>query len=163
MSRLLQWWACQTFSTVAAFYIGLFSVLFGLLIAPSVSPHRPAHIGQQQTHDHEHFLLEHSASPAPAIELSVEQDAMDGWNVLLRLKDFNFSPQTVNKDNQFNAGHAHLYVNGEKRSRLYAPYFHLTGLLKGKNTISVTLNANDHAMWTVGDEPIAATQTLTVN
>ena len=93
--------------------------------------------------------------PHPTMDIELSEDAMSGFNLKINLKNFQFSPETVNLENSGNIGHAHLYVNGQK-FRLYSQYYHIPGdLLKsGDNEIKVTINANDHRQFSKDGEPI---------
>jgi len=41
-------------------------------------------------------------------------------------------------------GHAHLYIDGKKVTRLYGEWYHIPSLSPGTHKITVTLNANSH-------------------
>jgi hypothetical protein len=96
----------------------------------------------------------HAHRPAPApkpwprVQLQVEPDSMSGWNVHVRTDNFRFSPETAGAQRQPGQGHAHLYVDGKKVARLYGPWFHLPHLTPGSHYLHVTLNADDHSVWT---------------
>ncbi len=109
-----------------------------------------------------HSVLELSTSetPVPRISLLAERDPHSGWNLQLFAQNFRFMPEAVNQDAQPGSGHAHLYVDGGKRARLYGPWFHLPDLGKGTHQIRVTLNSNDHRVLAMYGEPIAATLEL---
>ena len=108
---------------------------------------------------HSHAMLEVSADvPAPEIEVEVIKDKMDGYNIHIKTKNYKFSPEGVNEAVVQNEGHAHIFVNGKKVSRLYGDWYHLSGdnLREGENMIEVTLNANNHSEWTKNGEHISA-------
>ena len=108
---------------------------------------------------HQHPPLEVSAElPLPSVTHLVFHDAMGGYNVQILPNNFSFTPAAINRAPQFNEGHAHIYVNGEKIARVYSSWYHLSdGLLNpGENEVSVTLNANDHSEWAVSGVPIAS-------
>ena len=93
---------------------------------------------------HHHKKVEVKAGKIPAVNVTVEKDAMSGWNLSLKLTNFKFAPHNVNKAVNHNEGHAHIYVNGKKIARLYAKHYHISELPKGMVKIKVTLNANNH-------------------
>jgi hypothetical protein len=97
--------------------------------------------------------------PIPSLTHLVFPDAMDGYNVQILLTNFRFTPAAINTGVKDNEGHAHIYVNGIKIGRVYAAWYHLpSDLFKaGENQVTVTLNANDHSEWAVGDMPISST------
>jgi len=111
------------------------------------------------SHMHEMFMV--SAEQAPKVTLDVEEDAKSGWNVHIMTENFTFTPEKVNGDNVVGEGHAHLYVDGEKVARVYGNYFHYDGSFDGTKEFKVTLNANDHSEYSVGEQVISATQTVT--
>jgi hypothetical protein len=57
-----------------------------------------------------------------------------------------------------NQGHAHIYVNGVKVSRVYSKWYYLSSafLKPGENNVSVTLNANDHSEWAINGTSISS-------
>jgi len=99
-----------------------------------------------------------ATKPYPEMQLKVDKDTMDGFNLSIVTRNFRFTPKKVNKTNSPNEGHAHIYINGEK-IRQYSPYFHLSSKLlhKGKNKIRVSLHANDHSHFVVDMENIQQT------
>ena len=109
------------------------------------------------SHKHKHDQIEISShSEKPAVSLEVARDAVGGWNIYLKVKNFRFAPENVNGSPVPGEGHAHLYVDGEKVARLYGPWFHLGSLSSGRHTISVTLNANNHASLVLNGTPVEA-------
>jgi len=116
-----------------------------------------AHISQaaeNHHHKHKHSMIE-ASSPFPTLSIKIEKDAMSGYNLTLLTTNFKFAPENVNKKNNGNEGHAHIYINGQKY-RQYSPYFHIPAqfLKKGDNEIKVTLNSNDHGHFTVNKKPL---------
>jgi hypothetical protein len=110
----------------------------------------------------------HTTAPrtAPAemrlVSLKVTPDAMKGHNLILRTRNFRFAPQHASGKHVTGEGHAHLYVDGVKTTRLYGPAFYLGDLKPGRHTIRVTLNANDHRDYRRGGKLLAAQATITV-
>ncbi len=101
----------------------------------------PAHHGMH------HSMLEIPEGAAvPQVELHVTPDSKSGWNLHLVTQNFQFAPANLDKKEtyQFSEGHAHLYVNGQKITRLYSPWYYLPRLVTGSYEIVVTLNTNGH-------------------
>ncbi|NMG59863.1 hypothetical protein E1H12_15390, partial [Geitlerinema sp. P-1104] len=94
--------------------------------------------------------------------LIAHSDPMRGWNLEIQTTNFRFAPEEVNQENQPNAGHGHLYINGERGARVYGPWLHLPHLPPGSNEITVSLNANNHQAWTHNGQPIEATVVVNV-
>ena len=112
-----------------------------------------------EEHDHPALRVD-PALPIPSLTHLVFPDAMDGYNVQILSRNFTFTPASINRENVANEGHAHIYVNGAKVSRVYGNWFHLPAALlrSGVNAVTVTLNANDHSTWAMPDgELIAST------
>lgn len=82
--------------------------------------------------------------PIPTVNLIVHPDAEKGWNLEVQATNFRFAPEKVNIDSATTEGHAHLYVNGQKITRLYGNWYYLSELPSGRNEIRVTLNTNKH-------------------
>ncbi|MEM7726353.1 MAG: hypothetical protein AAF208_08260 [Cyanobacteria bacterium P01_A01_bin.45] len=94
---------------------------------------------------HHHQKVEIPAGkPVPSVDLVVYKDAVKGWNLQLKTDNFVFAPENVNKDSKLTEGHAHLFVNGKKITRLYSSWYHLDNLQPGENKVTVTLNTNKH-------------------
>ena len=116
----------------------------------------------------DHGSMDHSAvdlpanGTAPTLAITLHKDAMSGLNLEIQTTNFTFSPETVNGTNIPNTGHAHVYANGKKLSRVYGNWFHITGLPAGEHTIKVELNANNHGVLTVAGKPVAVEQTVTI-
>jgi len=104
---------------------------------------------------HGHGLIDVSRwEYVPAISMEVEKDAVSGWNIQLMPHSFKFTPENVNKQNHEGEGHAHLFVDDKKVARVYGTWFHLPALSPGEHSIKIQLNANDHSVLAVGDNPI---------
>ncbi|MEM9724786.1 MAG: hypothetical protein AAF909_04900 [Pseudomonadota bacterium] len=149
-------------------YLVAAAMLVGMALAPLVvgAPPPPATAiagaaaGLEEDHGRMASRIEVDPAAAPALTISVSKDAMSGWNLKVDVERFAFTPADVNGTNAPNAGHAHIYVNRERFARLYGPDFHLPDFAPGAHEILVSLNANDHAEFTIGGKPIYATATI---
>ncbi len=117
----------------------------------------------EESHDHgAHHHMDQRALPEgaaiPTLVLEAKADSVSGYNLHLVVTGFAFSPENLDQDNEGIEGHAHLYVNGEKVSRLYGHWVHLPMALfaPGDNQVRVTLNDNLHRLWTQDGRPIEA-------
>ncbi|MEQ6249651.1 hypothetical protein ABMC89_12230 [Sulfitobacter sp. HNIBRBA3233] len=99
---------------------------------------------------------------APSLEVEVIKDPLAGYNLHVITEGFTFSPRNAGGAHVPGEGHAHVYANGVKLGRLYAPWVHLDGLPQGPVEIEVTLTANDHRPLAAGGTPISASTTVTV-
>ncbi|SEL89033.1 hypothetical protein SAMN05444413_12027 [Roseivivax marinus] len=123
------------------------------------------HVAGHQTsmaerHDHATQLSLPSDAQAPTLDVSVEPDPASGWNLHLATTGFAFAPLSASGAHVLGEGHAHLYVNGQKRARIYGAWTHLAELPAGDVELRVTLNANDHRPLAVGDVPVEQVVTV---
>lgn len=108
-------------------------------------------IANQGNNHHNHTNHSHkpieitSKQDLPSVNLVVHKDTKKGWNLETKVTNFQFAPENVNKAHKFGEGHGHLYINGTKITRLYGSWYYLAHLPPGKNTITVSLNANNHS------------------
>ena len=103
-----------------ALTIGLAGLL-GLAATSTVSSHEEDHEG-------------------PAFEVQVLRDPVAGWNILI-VTDVRFAPENVSTGNVEGEGHAHVYVDGVKVSR-------------------IELSNNDHTAITTGDHVLEEIVTI---
>jgi hypothetical protein len=165
----------QPLVSVSTFII--LSLLVGIVIGFSIGSSSPledvhsTHETQEDNHDHSthehdidmhsHETVEITTPMAPTLEIEVTLDEKLGYNLELKTTNFEFiSPVNyVGTESGLFRGHAHLYINGEKITRLYSNSYYL-GELDGHNEITVTLNSNNHEDYTINNESIKATQII---
>ncbi len=141
----------------------LFSILLGSAIAVGTVERAIASPGHSGSHHHHHeTVMVPENAPVPNLTLELTPDPMRGWNLQIITENFDFAPETVNQDSNVNAGHAHLYVNGEKMTRLYSNWYHIRELPSGEHTITVTLNTNRHEDIMHQGERVQASVAVTV-
>lgn len=149
-----------------AVYIGV-----GTLVTPRIvqshhtQPQTVSSADQNTKHHHHnhHKQLEISANQAtPTVELVAHPDQVQGWNLELKVTHFNFAPSQVNAPSKTSEGHAHLYINGKKVTRLYGNWYYLSELPTGANTLKVTLNSNGHEALVHRGQPISDTAVIQV-
>ena len=78
-----------------------------------------------------------------SVSLTAEVEADRAVNIHLQTEGWRWAPLAVNTPHEPGAGHAHIYVDGEKISRVYGPDYPPTGLGPGERQIRVALNSND--------------------
>ena len=141
-------------------YWSLACLLIGVLSAPlfyQAKPEHHHHGDQHLNHDHQHHshgLLEVTSNKVPEVKIEMIKDKVSGWNLLVKTKNFTFTPEKVNQAPIQNQGHAHIYIDGEKLTRLYGNAYHLSDFPPGKHEVSVGLNGNDHSNFAVNGQPI---------
>ncbi|MGD1806063.1 hypothetical protein ACP6PL_11570 [Dapis sp. BLCC M126] len=119
----------------------------GLGVATTVNSSSNSVVADQShSHmNHSHKKIEiPPGKPVPGVDLFVYKDSMKGWNLELKLTNFKLVPETVNQSSNPYEGHAHLYINGKKITRIYSNWYYLGNLEPGKNEITVSLNTNKH-------------------
>lgn len=110
----------------------------------------------------------HTSAPrkAPAdmrlVSLAVTPDAMKGYNLAFRTKGFKLRPQHASGKHVAREGHAHLFVDGTKVTRLYGRSYYLGDLAPGTHVVRVSLNANDHRDYRRNGKDLAAEVTVEV-
>lgn len=86
-----------------------------------------------------------SSSGSPTVDLIVQDDPIEGWNLFLSTNNFTFTPEEIATGGVTdNKGYAMLIVNGQVITRLYSEWTYLPGLPVGNNTIGVALYHNDN-------------------
>lgn len=127
------------------FAMANFVILFVIMAFPYQRLANHAHAEAQRKHK----MLAHprldipQGVAAPNVMLHAIKDPAGGWNVHVMTENFKFTPENIGKEDVLGEGHAHLYLNGKKVSRIYGPWTHLS-LGKGSNKLKVTLNSNGH-------------------
>ena len=95
------------------------------------------------------------------VTLNVTADLIAGANVQVLTEGFSFAPEKVNGAHVESEGHAHIYVDGVKVSRVYTRWFYLKDLTPGEREIRVTLNANSHEEYAIDGETVEAVTQFT--
>ena len=108
-------------------------------------------------------ILASTTAPVPTISFTIIKDTLDGWDLHVITTNFTWTPQNINQAPVADQGHAHLYIDGVL-TVLLGPWYHINSdvLPPGKHTITVSLNANDHSVFSAGGQPVQETQTLIV-
>lgn len=139
------------------FVIGIvFGTGLGFILGTPMEGHD--HAGHSDT-GHDHSALTEWTTPPPSFALVVTDDIGDAKNMFIDVAGFSFTPETVNAAPIAGTGHAHIYVDGVKTVRAYAPWVHLSDAPSG-SVVRVTLNANDHTGWAIEGQPIVAEITV---
>lgn len=105
---------------------------------------------------------EHEAPKSMSVKVRVVPDEVKGYNLFLTTKGFRWAPENVNTKHRKGEGHAHLYVDDVKTTRLYGPAYYLGELAPGTHVIRVTLNGNDHGDYVRGTKIVEAETEVTV-
>ena len=100
--------------------------------------------------DHSRGTVE--GSEGMAVRIEIEPDTVTGFNVHLDTEAFTFTPQSAGREHRAGEGHAHLYIDGRKVARMYGNWYHLGALEPGEHEIRVTLNANTHEEYALGED-----------
>lgn len=100
------------------------------------------------------IAMEESTGPLLRVEVTAVADGR--YELRLATENFTFTPETAGEARVVGAGHAHLYVDGEKIGRVYAASSLLPALAAGVHVVDVELSAADHAVYVVAGRPVAA-------
>ncbi len=123
----------------------------------------------------DHGSMDHSSMDQAAmammpqvgiLEMQVLPGADDGiWTVSLTTENFEFYKPEPGGDvpDADGQGHAHLYLNGLKLGRMYAPTAQINSLPAGQYTVEVALNSNTHAPYMADGQPVAAQAMIEVD
>ena len=114
----------------------------------------PAHHGAHADHAAHGDILSLSENGAPTMAVTLHPDPLSGYSLHIAVENFVISPENASLDHVAGQGHAHVYVDGNKLGRFYGPWVLLDGVAPGAE-VQVTLNANDHRLLAVGDQPLA--------
>ena len=80
-----------------------------------------------------------------SLEINAEADRNGGVHVAINTEGWRWAPEEVNGANSDGAGHAHVYADGVKLSRVYGNYYYIPALESGTREIKVSLNSNGHS------------------
>ncbi len=140
----------------AAFAAVNFVVLvLGLLWVYSAASLR-IQAGAGEAKAHVHAPLEVADPTAvPTLSLEISEEAA-GSTLHLVTARFRFAPEHADGAHVEGEGHAHLYVDGRKVGRIYAPWHFLPALPPGQHVVRVTLNTNDHREYAAMGQVVAA-------
>ena len=127
--------------------------------------HETAAAGGGGEHSHDHSAKEPGPleSTVPVnMDLTAEVDPAGGLHIRIATENWQWAPEEVNQESRPGVGHAHIYANGEKLSRIYGPEHYVADLPPGRYEIRVDLNDNAHNALTVNGAPLAATTAVTI-
>ena len=112
----------------------------------------------------DHGTMDHGPmESAVPVELNVTATVVDGGvRVEAEAEGWRWAPEQVNGANSDGAGHAHIYANGVKLSRMYGPNYFIQSLPPGSYEIKVALNSNDHSELTWEGNLLEASTTVTI-
>ncbi len=114
-------------------------------------------------HDHSHGPNDPVESDTPmSLELVAHPDTGTAYNIQAIPTGFEFSGENVNGEHVQGEGYGQLYIDGEKITRMYAPWFQVSDLSPGMHTVRVSLNTNQHNPYSWNDEPVEGSVTVHV-
>ncbi|KUM91775.1 hypothetical protein AQI88_34850 [Streptomyces cellostaticus] len=117
------------------------------------------------TDDTGRHLREVDKKNAPGVGIEVTPDQAGGWDVLLTLRHFRFSPAGVRPRALPARGLVYLLVDGRLVSRLRAHGYHLADRLvpHGTHHVTARLYADDGTVWAVHGKPVESTADITAS
>lgn len=125
-------------------------------------PHDPVLVPHGHNHTHGMLEISESEQRIPRVDLLVREDKEGGWNLQIVTGNFRFVPEAVGRGHVPGEGHAHLYINGDKITRVYGGWFHVPAgwLSAGAHEFRVVLSTNDHREYAYAGEPIADSEVV---
>lgn len=96
------------------------------------------------------------AAQAPTLALVLKDGDAGGFVLMLDTTRFRFAKEHADGPHVAGEGHAHLYVDGKKIGRIYAPRYELKPLAAGVHEIEVGLYSNNHMAYAADGKPVAA-------
>jgi len=95
--------------------------------------------------DGHHTATVEALGTIPTLDVIVHTDPKKGYNIELVTTNYEFAPQNASTEHLNGEGHSHLYVDGEKLTRVYGNWYYLKAFeTSGHHTVRVELSANDH-------------------
>ncbi len=113
----------------------------------------------------DHGSMDHGpAESAVPVSLDIAAQVSEGGgvHVPIEVDGWRWAPEEVNGPNSDGAGHAHIYADGVKLSRVYGDYHYIQGLEPGVREIKVSLNSNDHSELTWQGSKLESVVSVTV-
>ena len=116
--------------------------------------------GHGEAENHDPDAVEAGAPVAVAITATA--GVRGEVDVQIKTDNWRWAPEAVDQDHEPGVGHAHVYVDGVKISRVFGPEYHLENLDPGMREIRVTLNANNHSELMIDGEVVDATAMVAI-
>ena len=154
--------------------IGVVIVLIVGLAAGFVIGNYTGYFDDDETDDHSHSLPHSHTSmmhgmvevknytSIPTLDLLIHTDPQSGWNLQIKTTNFTWAPRNASLDHVPGEGHAHLYIDGDKVTRLYSEWYFIPELSSGMHQIKVSLNTNKHDSYVLDGVEIADSEMITV-
>lgn len=108
--------------------------------------------------EHAQHELRNVEGVAPSVDLILHEVSEGEFVAQILTTNFRLSPLGVSGEDVSGEGHAHIYVDGEKKNRVLGEWYNLGKLSEGDREISVRLSSNDHFELAVDGEIIADTE-----
>ena len=97
-----------------------------------------------------------------SVNIIAEADTHGGIDVRIEPEGFRFAPDLVDQEHTPGAGHAHIYLDGEKLGRVFESEYHIDAAPPGEHEIRVSLNTNDHSDLVFDGRKVEASATVNV-
>ena len=107
-----------------------------------------------------HGPAESAVPVSMGISAEVAEDG--GVHVAINTEGWRWAPEEVNEVNSAGAGHAHIYADGVKLTRVYGNYHYIPALEPGIREIKVNLNSNDHSELTWQGDLLESSVSVTI-
>lgn len=125
-------------------------IVLNMFVSPSL-------LANKQVHEHKSKVIP-DGKLIPQIRLAVFRDASDGINLHIETQNYRLNSPSDDRPVEMNRlqGHAHLFINGVKKQRVYGAFLHLprAWFKGGINQIAVSLNSHQHENWVANGQNI---------
>lgn len=130
----------------------------------AVSPSPVGKVLDDTDEDGRHYR-EVDDKDAPEVDIEVQPDTDDSWDVRLTVDHFRFSAAGAKAKAVEGRGLAYLFVDGRLVSRLRSPDCRIPADLvpRGTHTVTVRLYADDGTVWAVDGDPIESAADITAS
>lgn len=120
------------------------------------SEHSDSH-SEDHSHSETYEFANHDELPEVSIN-NIGQNLAGEWVMLVDFLNFDLRQDKVDQENVPGEGHAHVYVNDKKVSRLFSSEYTFEDPLNQGDMIRVGLNTNDHKGYTHDGQLIQDTE-----
>ncbi|MEX2515173.1 MAG: hypothetical protein WD335_03520 [Candidatus Paceibacterota bacterium] len=120
------------------------------------------HMDDDHAHSHGETVGADATNPP---ELTIESARISGGNnvdISVSWENFTMAPENADGEHVDGEGHLHVYVDGHKIGRMYGQWYHVFALNPGEHEIEVSATTNDHKIYIVDGQPVAATTSVTI-
>lgn len=110
-------------------------------------PNATLEVNTQDEHeahdDHGVANVDQGDAPTPTLQVTHQVEGTE-LKLKFQIEHFNLTMERMDKGNKYGEGHIHLYVDGQKVTKIFEHEYVWQGLTKGEHEIKVELAHNNH-------------------